>query len=197
MAERQGGKAHLRAEELCGLAARGDTEAFAQLTRMFLPLISRKARSYFIPGAGRDDVIQEGLIGLFHAVGAFDPARGGSFQSFADRCITHQILTAVKAAARRKHSPLNSYLSFEDAGGEACPAGESPEKSIIDRERFHFILDRLKERLSSLERRILTLYLQGLSYREIAERIGRSEKSVDNAISRVKRKSDLIRLHGR
>lgn len=197
MAKRQSNTPHLRAEELCKLAAEGDSEAFVHLTRMFLPLISRKARSYFIPGAGRDDVIQEGLIGLFRAVGAYDPARGDSFQSFADRCITHQILTAVKAAARRKHSPLNSYLSFEDAGGQEYPTGENPEKSIIDRERFHFILDGLKERLSSLERRILTLYLQGLSYREIAERIGRSEKSVDNAISRVKRKSDLIRPHGR
>ena len=153
-----------KVEELCGRAASGDMEAFAQLARRFMPLIRHKTRSYFIVGAGRDDVIQEGLIGLYRAVLAYDPARGGSFQSFADRCITHQIQSAVRAAGRQKHAPLNSYLPFDEAG-EKEPVEENPEKSIIDRERLHFILDGLFERLSPLERKILTLYLQGLSYR--------------------------------
>lgn len=183
----------LTPERLCELAAAGDSEAFVRLVCHFMPLITRKSERYFIPGAGRDDVIQEGLIGLYYAVKGYSPARGGNFYSFANRCITNQIKSAVKAAARHKHAPLNSYLSFDHADWQEPPAEESPEKSLIDKERLDFILDSLIQHLSKLERRILNLYLQGLSYREIAVRIGRSEKSVDNAISRVKRKIDLIR----
>ena len=187
-------------EELIELIRGGDTLAEEFLYGKYRKIIRGKSRSYFLVGAEYDDLIQEGMIGLYHAVREFTPARNVSFHAYADLCITHQILTAIKNATRKKHSPLNSYVSFSQPisdGNETektladileSTSSGDPEKEMLGRETLEMLSYDMQHLLSPLERKTLTLYLRGLSYQQIGDELGRSRKCVDNTIQRIKKK---------
>jgi RNA polymerase sporulation-specific sigma factor len=177
----------------------GDASALDTLLERHRGLVRVKARSYFLVGADFDDVEQEGLIGLYEAVCDFRPACGVAFRAFADLCITRQILSAVKAASRRKHEPLNQYVSLssetetDDPVGQMLerrlnPSGSDPAERVISAEHMVAVRDMLARMLSALEVDVLALYVQGRSYREISAALGRHVKSIDNAIQRIKAK---------
>ena len=159
-----------------------------------------KARSYFLVGADREDIVQEGMIGLYKAVRDFDPAHETSFRGFAELCVTRQIITAIKTATRQKHGPLNNYVSFsrpvtgEDDGervlADVLPtrAVSDPADLVISAERIRALQSHVDEVLSDLETEVLRLYVEGKSYQEIAERLQRHVKSIDNALQRIKKK---------
>ena len=186
-------------EEALRLYRGGDDSALDFLIEKYKPLVKLKSRMYFIAGADRDDIVQEGMIGLFKAIRDYKFAHA-SFRSFAAMCITRQIITAIKAASRQKHMPLNSYVSFskpmlgpddiqtsllERLGANSqC----SPEELLIGREDKLFIEANIEKLLSSLELRVLSLYLSGKSYQEIADELSRNVKAVENALGRVRRK---------
>ncbi|MBJ3793578.1 RNA polymerase sporulation sigma factor SigH, partial [Bacillus sp. OA1] len=158
-----------------------------------------KSRSYFLVGADREDIVQEGMIGLFKAIRDYKEDKLSSFKAFAELCITRQIITAIKTATRQKHIPLNSYVSLDkpiydeesdrtllDVISEAKVT--DPEEMIISQEEYTDIESKISELLSDLERKVLSLYLDGRSYQEISEQLNRHVKSIDNALQRVKRK---------
>lgn len=177
----------------------GDGEALEFLINKYRNFVRAKARSYFLIGAEREDIVQEGMIGLYKAIRDFKGDKLASFKAFAELCITRQIITAIKTATRQKHIPLNSYVSLdkpiydEDSdrtlldvicGSRVC----DPEEMIINQEEFYGLEDKMSEILSDLERKVLMLYLDGRSYQEIAVDLDRHVKSIDNALQRVKRK---------
>ncbi|MFC5700948.1 RNA polymerase sporulation sigma factor SigH [Cohnella faecalis] len=177
----------------------GDGEALEYLINKYRNFVRAKARSYFLIGAEREDIVQEGMIGLYKAIRDFKGDKLASFKAFAELCITRQIITAIKTATRQKHIPLNSYVSLdkpiydEDSdrtlldvicGSRVC----DPEEMIINQEEFYGLEDKMSEILSDLERKVLMLYLDGRSYQEIAVDLDRHVKSIDNALQRVKRK---------
>lgn len=167
-------------------------------------LVEKKSKSYFLMGAGREDIIQEGMIGLFKAVRDYRHDSTASFFSFADLCITRQMITAVKAATRQKHMPLNTYVSLNKPAFEEDSEKTSlmdlmpskrildPEELIIGEESLHLIEDELEERLSGFEKEVLKLYIDGLGYVEIGEKMEKSAKSIDNALQRIKKKLEGI-----
>lgn len=183
-------------------AQQGNQHASCELIKRYRGLIRSKARSYFLIGADRDDIMQEGLIGLFKAIRDYDPTRQASFHSFAELCVTRQIITAVKSATRRKHSPLNGYVSLsrpassEDDGerllSDILAAKEvcDPAEIIVGAWETEFIRSGVVEALSEFETQVLRLYTGGKSYQEIADRLGRHTKAVDNALQRIKRKME-------
>ncbi|MNW59272.1 RNA polymerase sigma-H factor [compost metagenome] len=169
------------------------------LINKYRNFVRAKARSYFLIGADREDIVQEGMIGLYKAIRDFKGDKLSSFKAFAELCITRQIITAIKTATRQKHIPLNSYVSLdkpiydEDSDRTLMDVicGTQvldPEELIINQEEFIGLEDRMAEILSDLERKVLMLYLDGRSYQEIAEDLKRHVKSIDNALQRVKRK---------
>ncbi len=191
--------ADLLEEEVVALARNGDDKASEYLIKKYKNFVRAKARSYFLIGADREDIIQEGMIGLFKAIRDFQVDKISSFRAFAELCITRQIITAIKTATRQKHIPLNSYVSLNkpiyDEESERTLmdvlAGAKvldPEELIISREEVHSIETKIGEVLSDLEQEVLSDYLQGKSYQEIAEHLDRHVKSIDNALQRVKRK---------
>jgi len=184
-------------------AQAGDQTASDELVRRYRALIRCKARSYYLVGADRDDIVQEGLIGLFKAIRDYDPTREASFHSFAELCVTRQIISAVKSSTRRKHSPLNGYVSLsrsastDDDGGERLLSDILAAKDICDPAEIvvaaweaDFIKTGVIDALSDFETEVLRLYTAGRSYQEIAERLGRHTKAVDNALQRIKRKME-------
>ena len=186
-------------EEVVCEAANGDPEALEFLINKYKNFVKSKARSYFLIGADREDIIQEGMIGLYKAIRDFNPDKLSSFRAFAELCITRQIITAIKTATRQKHIPLNSYISLnkpiydEDSDRTLLDilTGakiSDPEELIISREEFEDIEDKMGEILSKLEWQVLMSYLGGKSYQEIAKDLKRHVKSIDNALQRVKRK---------
>lgn len=186
-------------EEVVCEAANGDHEALEYLINKYKNFVKSKARSYFLIGADREDIIQEGMIGLYKAIRDFNPERLSSFRAFAELCITRQIITAIKTATRQKHIPLNSYVSLnkplydEDSDRTLLDilSGvkiSDPEELIISQEEFEEIEDKIGEILSKLEWQVLMAYLGGKSYQEIAKDLKRHVKSIDNALQRVKRK---------
>ncbi len=186
-------------EDLVEVARGGSHKALDYLMLKYKNFVRAKARSYFLVGADREDIIQEGMIGLYKAVRDFKPDKLSSFKVFAELCIQRQIITAIKTATRQKHIPLNSYVSLNkpiydkdsDRTLMDVLAGSrisDPEQLIISREEFYQIERRMGEMLSDLEWQVLMAYLDGQSYQEIAKEIGRHVKSVDNALQRVKRK---------
>ena len=187
-------------EELVKLSHDGDELALEYLIERYKYFVRSKARSYFLVGADHEDIIQEGMIGLYKA--ARDYKEESSFRSFAELCITRQMITAIKTATRQKHIPLNSYVSLnkpafdddsertvEDALLQDCAS--DPEELIINQENVSDIENNLNEMLSPLEKKVMVLYLEGKSYVEIGELLGRHSKSVDNALQRVKRKLEI------
>jgi RNA polymerase sporulation-specific sigma factor len=186
-------------EELVELVRQGDDEALEHLINKYKNFVRAKARSYFLIGADREDIVQEGMIGLYKSIRDFRDDKLASFKAFAELCITRQIITAIKTATRQKHIPLNSYVSLdkpiydEDSDRTLldviCGSRVTdPEELIINQEEFDDIEVRMSEILSDLERKVLMLYLDGRSYQEIAVDLKRHVKSIDNALQRVKRK---------
>lgn len=190
-------------EELAILAQQGNDKALDFLLSKYFVYVRSKSLSYYIVGADRDDIIQEGMIGLFKAVRDFSSERGVSFKTFADVCVTRQIITAVKNASRQKHAPLNFYVSlnkpvsdddegstFEDVLGHATDL--SPEDILIKKEDADILGTEMNKILSKFELEVLSLYLGGNSYSDIAKAIGKDAKSVDNALQRIKKKFEKI-----
>lgn len=186
-------------EEVVQEAANGDHEALEYIIRKYKNFVKSKSRSYFLIGADREDIVQEGMIGLYKAVRDYNPNKLASFRAFAELCITRQIITAIKTATRQKHIPLNSYISLnkpiydEDSDRTLLDVLSSvkisdPEELVISREEFADIEIKMEEILSKLEWQVLMLYLSGKSYQEIAKDLQRHVKSIDNALQRVKRK---------
>jgi len=186
-------------EELVEIARGGSNLAQEFLITKYKNFVRAKARSYFLIGADREDIIQEGMIGLYKAIRDFRREKLSSFRAFAELCITRQIITAIKTATRQKHIPLNSYVSLnkpiydEDSDRTLLDVLKgskitNPEDLIISREEFTAIEHKMGEILSDLEWRVLMAYLDGKSYQEIADELGRHVKSIDNALQRVKRK---------
>ncbi|MCG8402712.1 MAG: RNA polymerase sporulation sigma factor SigH [Firmicutes bacterium] len=186
-------------EEVVEFAREGDDVALEYLINKYKNFVRAKARSYFLIGADREDIIQEGMIGLYKAIRDFRMDKLSSFRAFAELCITRQIITAIKTATRQKHIPLNSYVSLnkpiydEDSDRTLLDviSGSKisdPEELIISREEFDDIEEKMGEILSSLEWKVLMSYLEGKSYQEIAVDLKRHVKSIDNALQRVKRK---------
>ncbi len=185
-------------EELASLASRGDTGAGELLIQRYKDSVSARAGLYFMLGADRDDIVQEGMIGLFRAVRSYDPARGASFRTYTDRCIRAQVLKAVRSAGRLKHAPLNSALSLQDPApqdsgqtiADTIAAGfeADPEELAVLAEAERMIASEKSGLFSTFERQVFQMLREGKSYREIAEELGRSPKSVDNAIQRVRNK---------
>lgn len=186
-------------EEIVEIFRSGDSGALEHLINKYRNFVRAKARSYFLIGADREDIVQEGMIGLYKAIRDFKGDKLSSFKAFAELCITRQIITAIKTATRQKHIPLNSYVSLdkpiydEDSDRTLMDVicGTQvldPEELIINQEEFIGLEDKMAEILSDLERKVLMLYLDGRSYQEIAEDLKRHVKSIDNALQRVKRK---------
>ncbi|MDQ0190387.1 RNA polymerase sporulation-specific sigma factor [Alicyclobacillus cycloheptanicus] len=186
-------------EELVEAVRNGDHEALEYLIHKYRNFVRAKARSYFLIGADREDIVQEGMIGLYKSIRDFREDKLASFKAFAELCITRQIITAIKTATRQKHIPLNSYVSLDKPIYEEdsdrtlldviCAVRVTdPEELVIHQEEFDDIEDRMAELLSDLERKVLMLYLDGRSYQEIAVDLERHVKSIDNALQRVKRK---------
>ena len=181
-------------EQLCQAASQGDPQAETELVRRYSQLVRACARPLFLAGGDSEDLIQEGMLGLLTAIRGFDPGRDAAFRTYAEICIRSRLLSAVRAAQGGKHAPLNHSISYEpplfdEASARLLSSAESPEDVVIGREELKERLDALKGQLSELEAQILTPYLSGLSCGEIARRVGRSQKSVDNAIQRIRRKT--------
>ena len=185
-------------EEVVVLAQQGDGQALAYLLNKYKNFVRSKARSYFLIGADHEDIVQEGMIGLYKAIRDFQHARLASFRSFAELCVKRQIITAIKAATRQKHVPLNSYVSLnkplydEESDRTLLDVIEgrvtNPEDLYISQEDLAHIQAQMDDLLSDLERQVLDAFMDGKSYQEIADMLGRHVKSIDNALQRVKRK---------
>jgi RNA polymerase sporulation-specific sigma factor len=185
---------------LVALAKRGSADAYERIVKRYRGFVRLKASSYFLLGGDPEDLIQEGLVGLYKAIRDFRSDRESSFRNFAELCITRQIITAVKTASRNKHAPLNQYVSFAQtpaAAGESettleeilpGPSSEDPAQRVIATEELQALVACMSSVLSELESRVLSLYLDGHSYEAIGERLECDTKTVDNALQRVKRK---------
>ena len=186
-------------EEIVQLCHNGDSLSEEYLLNKYKNFVRSKARSYFLIGADHEDIVQEGMIGLYKAIRDFKPEKLSSFRAFAELCITRQIITAIKTATRQKHIPLNSYVSlnkplYDEESDRTLldilmeGTTSNPEDMIINQENLGNIHQKINEVLSGLEQEVLAAYLDGKSYQEIAEALGRHVKSIDNALQRVKRK---------
>ncbi|SFE66598.1 RNA polymerase, sigma 30 subunit, SigH [Thermoanaerobacter thermohydrosulfuricus] len=186
-------------EEVVFRAQKGDEVALEYLIERYKSFVKAKARAYFLVGADKEDIIQEGMIGLYKAIRDYKSDKLTSFKAFAELCVTRQIITAIKTATRQKHIPLNSYVSLNkpifdeesdrtlmDVVSTQCIA--DPGELIISKEEYVNIESKMEELLSGLEWEVLVSYLDGKSYQEIAEDLNRHVKSIDNALQRVKRK---------
>ena len=191
--------ADLSDEDVVALCRGGDHVAVEYLLNKYKNFVRSKARSYFLIGADHEDIVQEGMIGLYKAIRDYRPDKLSSFRAFAELCITRQIITAIKTATRQKHIPLNSYVSLnkplydEESDRtllDVYTEGHTtnPEELIISQEDLNSIYTKIDEVLSGLEQEVLRAYLDGKSYQEIADNLGRHVKSIDNALQRVKRK---------
>ncbi|WP_442785788.1 RNA polymerase sporulation sigma factor SigH [Lentibacillus sp. Marseille-P4043] len=190
-------------DEVIQLIQDGNSRALDFLINKYRSFVRAKARTYFLVGADKEDIVQEGMIGLYKAIRDFDEDKLSSFKAFAELCITRQIITAIKTATRQKHIPLNSYVSLDKpiydeesdrtlldviAGSKAI----DPQELLVNRERYGDMEDKLSELLSELERKVLNLYLDGRTYQEISVELKRHVKSIDNALQRVKRKLEQL-----
>lgn len=188
-------------EELILRLREGEEQITDYIMEKYKNLVKSKAKSMYILGADREDLIQEGMIGLFKAVRDYDTGRDASFSTFADLCVSRQMYTAVQAAGRKKHAPLNTYISLyanlsEKEGGEdfeminavISREEKSPEELLIDRESLELLEKAIDRELSGFEKQVLDLYLTGMKYTQIAKVLGKDEKSTDNALQRIRNK---------
>lgn len=190
-------------EAVAELARNYDGDTLEFLLNKYKNFVRAKARSYFLIGADREDIVQEGMIGLYKAIRDFRPSKMTSFRAFAELCITRQIITAIKTATRQKHRPLNSYVSLNKPAYDeesdrmlidvlSSVKVSNPEDIIIGQEDYSTIESKMGKMLSPLEMQVLRKYIEGKSYFEVAEELGRSVKSVDNALQRVKNKLEKL-----
>ena len=177
----------------------GDEKSINHIIRKYRNFVRAKAKPFFLVGADKEDILQEGMIGLFKAIRDYDEEKTVSFRAFAELCVTRQIITAVKTATRQKHIPLNSYISLNKPVNEEEPDRtlmdtmknaniNDPEQLTINKEEMQLIIEKTKEMLSDFEIKVLSLYLKGYSYQEISTKLGKHSKSIDNALQRIKRK---------
>ena len=187
----------LSEEELLGLASEGNAEASSELALRYRPLVKICTRPYFLVGGDSEDLIQEGMIGLLSSIKSFDSRQNCSFRSYAELCIKRRILSAIKSATRNKHFPLNSRLTLEEIYSDDDSTqnvimderyNQTPEQLYIKQEELTDLNKLRTTILSALEQRVLELYLDGLSYEEIAKGCGKPVKSVDSALQRIKKK---------
>ncbi len=186
-------------EQVAVIAQKGNEEAIEYLLYKYKNVVRSKARNYFLVGADREDILQEGMIGLYKAIRDYNPNKAASFHGFAELCVTRHIISAVKSATRLKHAPLNSYVSlsrsvFDDDSDRTLldvlppETDQDPQEIYIRQENRMAIESRLTEVLSSFEWEVLNYYLQDKSYREISALLHRQAKSIDNALQRIKHK---------
>lgn len=181
-------------EEVVRIAQRGDKDALDHIIARYRNYVYSKANTYFLVGAEREDVAQEGFIGLYKAIKDYDDFCGSSFKHFASLCISRQIITAIKAATRKKHMPLNSYVSLDGEDNEpeevslVISESENPENIIISQEEMESVEFKINRTLSKMEMQVLMYYTGGMSYEEIAAALKKPVKSVDNALQRIKKK---------
>lgn len=189
----------IKEEDVVKLARDDDPFALEYLLYKYKNFIKYKTKGYFIMGAEREDLIQEGMIGLYNAIKSYDTNRAISFRSFADLCITRQIITAIKTATRQKHIPLNSYISLNkpiydeenDRTLQDIIIGDEnldPMNIYLDSEKLKDVEEKINEKLSELELRVFIPYVHGKSYKEIAKETKKTEKSIDNALQRIRKK---------
>ena len=192
-------------EQLIRKLREGETAIMDYIISKYKYLVIRAAKAMYLLGGENDDLIQEGMMGLFKAVRDFDVDQETSFYSFAELCISRQMYTAIKMSQRQKHMPLNSYVSLYDMKKTSSEEKQSPlieqlemgtnnnpEELFLDKERLLMLVRELNERLSDMERRVLHLHLQGEDYRSIAELLDKSPKSIDNALQRIRQKMRAI-----
>ena len=187
-------------EALVARSHAGDTRADEALYERYKNVVRMKARPYFLIGADREDLVQEGMIGLYKAIRDYTPDHNAGFRSFAEMCIVRQLITAIKSATRKNHAPLNTYVSFYGSAYSeeekertlldtmATVRTESPEDAFISKENMERILSSIEKLLTPLEKQVLDLFMDGYSYQQIAVMLGRGTKTVDNALQRIKRK---------
>ena len=192
-------------EELVLLAKSGNPSAVEVLVNRYKNLVRIRSKSYFLAGADREDLVQEGMIGLYKAVMSFDTSRNVTFKTFAELCVTRHIISAVKMSTRQKHMPLNSYVSLNktesgmdsiEYSGLSVEKNESnPEQIMIEKEDIIGIEGQIDKALSAFEAEVLMYYLSGMSYGKIAVHMNRDLKSIDNALQRIKRKLEKVLFH--
>ncbi len=191
---------NLTDDQLIRLLREGDSRVMDYLMEKYKNMVRKRANTLFLLGGDTDDLIQEGMLGLFKAIRDYEES-AGSFYRFAELCVNRQIYTAIESAARKKNSPLNSYISL--SGGESETEGTfleetfaanegDPEQILIDRESVEEFLTRIRQSLSRMEREVFDYYMEGLNYRRIAEKMGRTEKSIDNALQRIRAKAQEL-----
>ncbi len=179
-------------EELIRMLRKGEKEVEDYLLEKYKSLVRRKARALYLAGGDQEDLLQEGMLGLFKAVQEYQPDKEASFQTFAGLCVSRQMYSAVLQASRKKHIPLNSSISFseleENQGEYNLRTVDSPETILLDQEAAKILQEKIQNSLSPFEKRVMDLYLQGMDYLQIAENLGRPPKSVDNALQRMRAK---------
>ncbi len=179
-------------EEIINLYKNGDSGAGEYLLSKYKTLVRKKARLYYLDGGDQEDLLQEGMLGLFKAMKEYDPSRQTSFFTFADLCVNHQMLTAVESANRKKHKPLNESVPIEGLDeSKVIKSGnvnENPETLFVERETADQMLEEWKKLFSGMETEVFNLYLEGYDYLQIAEKLGKSGKSIDNCLQRIKNK---------
>ncbi len=186
-------------EQIVELSAEGDKQATEYILAKYKNLVRSRAKDLYLAGADREDLVQEGMIGLFKAIRDFDATKQASFRGFAELCIKRQLITAVRGASRQKHMPLNSYVSLNGTSFEddterslmdmlAEREAVDPEALFLRREKVETLESVAAQKLSNLERSVLSLYIGGMNYQEIAVELKRTPKSIDNALQRIKRK---------
>ena len=184
-------------EELIERLKEGETGTETYLLEKYKTLVRKNARVLYLDGGDKEDLLQEGMMGLFKAIRSYEPDRGASFATYANQCITNQMFTAVSTARRKKHSILNESVSLseiDDANQEGlCGYADGPEEIILEREAERSLRLRIEKVLSPMENKVLGYYLQGMSYREIAAKTGKEEKAIDNALQRIRRKVREVR----
>jgi RNA polymerase sporulation-specific sigma factor len=201
--DKQGSLRTLTDDDLLKLIHQDNSQALNFLINKYKNFVRAKARTYFLIGADKEDIVQEGMIGLYKAIRDYDGEKLSSFKAFAELCITRQIITAIKTATRQKHIPLNSYVSldkpiFDEETDRTLldviveSAATDPQELLVNREKLIDMEMKLSELLSSLEREVLRLYLEGCTYQEISAELKRHEKSIDNALQRVKKKLERV-----
>ena len=191
-------RANFTDEELVSLSQNGDVEALNIVLDRYKPMVRGKANTLFLMGADSEDLIQEGMIGLFLALREYKSDKNASFKTFANLCVSGQMNKAIEAANRNKHIPLNGYISLsghDDASGEEKVNNylsdsnvDNPENLYIDKENVDFLMDRIQETLSPMEWTVFLKYIEGNNYRSIAKELDKSDKSIDNALHRIKTK---------
>lgn len=194
----------MKDEQIVLLAQQGDGKAEEYIIKKYMNFVRAKCHSFYLVGAESEDLLQEGMLGLFKATRDYAPEKNSSFQAFASMCVRRQMLSAIEGANRKKHNPLNSSISLSTPvhteegertlGDVLCAREEDPETALIDDESERAFMERIAKQLSGFEKKVLGAYLLGKTYQEIAEELGKTEKSIDSALQRIRKKVSRIHM---